>query len=100
MMLSYPDQPCPQEEGRERVKNPSYPNLEKEALFYLAWAGFMNRIHFVGASRPHTPICDATPPPPKIPRGFRPRPGVTCGHLQILSNWVWVVCGRPGGGSM
>jgi len=65
MMLSYPDQPCPQEEGRERVKNPSYPNLEKEALFYLAWAGFMNRIHFVGAIRPHTPMCDATPPPPK-----------------------------------
>ena len=21
-----------------------------------------------------------TPPPPKIPRGFRPRPGATCGH--------------------
>jgi len=25
----------------------------------------MNRVHFVGAIRPHTPRCDATPPPEK-----------------------------------
>ena len=26
-----------------------------------------------------------TPPPPKVPRGFRPRPGATCGHLHFFS---------------
>jgi len=32
----------------------------------------MDRIQFVGAIRPHTPMRDATQPPEKIPRGFPP----------------------------
>ena len=35
------------------------------ALRYLVLVGLINSIHFVGAIRPHTPVCDATPPPPK-----------------------------------
>jgi hypothetical protein len=29
------------------------------ALFYLVWVVLMNWIHFVGAIRPYTPMCDA-----------------------------------------
>jgi len=39
--------------------------FKKKALRELGWVGLMNRIHFVGAIRPHTHMCDAMPPPPK-----------------------------------
>jgi hypothetical protein len=42
---------------------------ENLALRYLLRAGLMNRVQFVGIIRPHIPMCDAAPPPEKIPRG-------------------------------
>jgi len=39
-----------------------------QALCYLVWVGLVNRTHFVGAVRPHTPICDAHRRPRRAPR--------------------------------
>jgi hypothetical protein len=65
---------APAGSGTLRVRIEERDSLEKKMIeksFYHSpvWAGLMKRIHFVGAIRPHTPMCDATPPPEKIPRG-------------------------------
>ncbi|MDD5049510.1 MAG: hypothetical protein PHH09_11335, partial [Methanoregulaceae archaeon] len=51
-------------------------NLRRRmALRELVWAGLMNRIHVVGAIRPHTPHVRYTPPPPNYREASALDPG-------------------------
>jgi|GEM_PF-2598745 hypothetical protein len=54
--------------------------LLKMGLRYLARVGLMNRIHFVGDIRRHTPMCDA--------RAAARKNTARLIHSQNLSNWV------------
>ena len=43
--------------------------MKKKALHYLMWTGLSNRIRFVGAVCPHTPVYDAAAAPEGRPGG-------------------------------